>query len=160
MSQSTDVKNYLIGGLLIIILLLSWCNTNKKTEVKPIVKIKKEIIKQIEYKEGRVKVLKQVDIKYKTIYKTKYDTIYAQAPDTCKEYLEEFKLMADSTLKIKDMVIIAQDSVICDLKTVNTLDSAMIESYKHDMKRERRIKIAHKSIISVLFLLTIVTSVL
>jgi hypothetical protein len=156
MSQSTDVKNYLIGGLLIIIVLLTWCNTNKKAEVKPLVKIKKEIVKQIEYREGEVKIVKEVDIKYKTIYKTKYDTIYAQAPDTCKEYLEEFKLVADSALKIKDLVIIKQDSVIVGLKQVTKIDSTIINQYKEDARQLRKEKRIATILTSGMILLTFI----
>lgn len=156
MNQSTDAKNYLIGGLLVIILLLSWCNTHKKAEVKPLVKIKKEIVKQVEYKEGEVKIVKQIDIKYKTIYKTKYDTIYAQAPDTCKEYLEEFKLVADSAIKIKDLVIVKQDSVIIGLKQVVKVDSTIINNYKADIKQLRREKRIETFLTSSVILLTFI----
>lgn len=156
MSQITDVKNYLIGGLLVIILLLSWCNTHKKAEVKPLVKIKKEIVKQVEYKEGEVKIVKQIDVKYKTIYKTKYDTIYAQAPDTCKQYLEAFKLVADSALKIKDLVIVKQDSVIIGLKQVVKVDSTIINNYRADVKQLRREKRIEAFLTSGVILLTFI----
>ena len=112
MNQSTDVKTYAIGVLSVIIIFLLIFKGCHKENIKPLIKIKKEIVKQIEYREGEVKVVKEIDTKYKILYKTKYDTIYAQAPDTCKEYLKEFKLVADSALKIKDLVIIKQDSVI------------------------------------------------
>jgi hypothetical protein len=156
MTQSTDVKNYLIGGLLVIILVLSWCNGTKKTQMKPIVKIKKEIVKQIEYREGEVKVVKKIDVKYKTIYKTKYDTIYAQAPDTCKEYLAEFKVVCDSALNIKDLVIIKQDSLVYDMKRLARVDSTMIDSYKgqvKDLKRDKRVsRLVTTSLILLTFL--------
>lgn len=160
MNQSTDVKNYLIGGLLIIILLLTWCNTTKKAQVKPLIKIKKEIVKEIEYKEGQVKVVKQIDVKYKTIYKTKYDTIYAQAPDTCKEYLEQFKLVADSALKIKDLVILKQDSVIVKMKYLAVADSTIIEEYKDNIRALRKDKAIAKLVTSGMILLTFLGFVL
>jgi len=162
MSLSTDVRrNYVIAILTaIVIVLLFLLGGRQDQPIRTITKIKKQVVKEIEYKEAKVKILKQTDIKYKVVYKTKYDTIYAQAPDTCHQYLEELKLTCDSAMKIKDMVIISQDSVICDLKTVNNLDSLAIDSYRQEAKRQRRINIAQKSVIVALFLLTITGIVL
>lgn len=156
MNQSTDVKTYAIGVLSVIIIFLLIFKGCHKENIKPLIKIKKEIVKQIEYREGEVKVVKEIDTKYKILYKTKYDTIYAQAPDTCKEYLKEFKLVADSALKIKDLVIIKQDSVIVDLKRVAKVDSLIINGYKDQTRQLRRERRNATIITSAMILLTFI----
>ena len=152
-----DAKNITILGMGLLIIIMSFfvgCPSEKP--VKPLIKIKKEVVKEIQYVEGEVKVVKQIDTQYKVVYKTKYDTIYAQAPDTCHQYLNRFKAVADSALKIKDLVIIKQDSLVLKYKTLAKTDSLLLKDCTADNKRLKRKLIGSRIVTTSLFLLTFI----
>ena len=159
MSQSTAVKNILILAMAAVIVVLFLSKGCGKTEVRYVEGKKEQIIKEIPVIEERIKVLKQVDVKYQKVYIDRVDTIYQQAPDTCTEYLDAMKLACDSVVFIKDTIISSQDSLISKLNNVNNINSAAIESCNKRYKRERRRKVLYKVVASALFLLTIASAV-
>lgn len=151
-----DAKNITILGMGLLIIIMSFFIGCPSEKPAPLIKIKKEVVKEIEYKEGEVKIVKQIDTKYKVVYKTKYDTIYAQAPDTCHQYLDRFKAVADSALKIKDLVIIKQDSLVLKYKTLAKTDSLLLKDCTADNKKLKRKLVGRTIVTTSLFLLTFI----
>ena len=106
--------------VLMIIIALGYCNkcvskpTQYKTDI-PITnaKVAEQIVgynyKNQLIKLQKVKVLMPI---YKDRWRTKYDTIYKQAPDTCHYYLAKLNAEKMASDSINDLVIKAYGSVI------------------------------------------------
>lgn len=155
-----NYKKLLLGCFILGLICLALTNTCKRQSLTPSVTIEtKPIEERVDKKLDRIKrdsliidsLLKQKP-KIITRYKTRIDSIYLTAPDTCKDLINELKnecLVIDSLntniIAYQIETIINQKSVINDLNSIvkiqkNQLSdsSTVINNLKKEVKKERR----------------------
>jgi hypothetical protein len=106
--------------VLMIIIALGYCNkcvskpTQHKTDI-PITDAKvAEQIAGYNYSKAynKVKIIEKLIPKYKDRWRTHYDTIYKQAPDTCHYYLDKLNAEKMASDSINDIVVKTYSDVI------------------------------------------------
>ena len=142
-------------AVITFILLLNKCNNKPNyianndllidNKVAEIERLKLYISKQ----DSIIKAKKDTVIVYRTKFKTKYDTLYKEAPDTCKPYLTSIYNDCQKLDSVNQLLITAQSNQIDTLKyQINQyiqLDSLKCKAYndtiiniKKDLKQSKR----------------------
>jgi len=133
---------------IIVILLGNKCDNetklthSNKDSLNTIIAEKEQIADSIKTKIDTVEIVRN---KIVTKYKTVYDTIIKQAPDTCKTYL----IALDKECSVKDSINEVQltnysnltgelTGIIALQKTIIKSDSLTIDELTMDLKKEKR----------------------
>lgn len=129
--------------IIMIVIALHHCNSNPQPINLKETKVNEQIAGKV-FKEqlNKVKIVeKQIPI-YKIRYKTLYDTIYKEAPDTCHYYLAKLnaeKLAGDSVnyvvIKAYGNVIDAGIIYLAKKDSVIKEQDAVIDSLVHNKKK-------------------------
>jgi hypothetical protein len=103
--------------LVMICLALKGCNKtpiNNKTDIAITDDKAAEQIAGYNYNQAsnKVKIVEKLIPIYKDRWKTKYDTIYKQAPDTCHYYLSKLNAEKNASDSINDIVIKSYGNLI------------------------------------------------
>lgn len=142
----------LMAILAVFLFLIIWtfkgCNSDpkpilsNKDSLNTIIAEKEKIADSIKNKIDTVEIVRN---RILTKYKTKYDTIIQQAPDTCKTYL----IALDKECSVKDSINEAQltnysnltgelTGIIAFQKTIIKSDSLTIDELTMAVKKEKR----------------------
>jgi hypothetical protein len=132
--------SHILVGLLVF--LLTYFSMNRCTEYKPIVEIQKEIV----IKDSIITKEKEV-IKWKKLKgEIKYDTIFDTL--TTKETIYINLIKCDSVVKVDNIIIADQDTIIEKHKT-------LIELKEKEIKRQKRKTFFTKVVAGVAIIVTI-----
>lgn len=158
--QKIRVKQILLWSLILFLVCFALTHTCKRNHVTPSVSIDIQPIKnrvanllnKIKTDAATIDSLTNLKRKVVTRYKTKTDSIYIAAPDTCKTYIIQIKNECLAVDSLNNKIIEAQAGTINDYsKAVGDLNlivkiqnkqlndsSAVITQLKKDVKKERR----------------------